>query len=605
MMKKMLKRWHRLKNIAAFGRLRIDLMILSFLCLVIAAALEGVSFGLLVPFLKQAAGLGTYEGWRNLPLVGGLLQKLNFDVITHRIEWLLVVIVCAVTWRVAMSYASAFLFYSATIRFEAVLRVEAYKKVLNYGCIFFDGVQKGEIHNVLMRFTQEVSDLMKHFFGLCTNALFVFIYLVVLLNVSLSLSLTAIAVAPIFYLLLKKIFRAIQVLFERILKNEQSGHAGSLDVFSNIKLIKAMGLENDAATSFGKSELCRAKDSVAGHALSIAVSPLQEILMTLGIALIIWISMTYYFKDDSSFLIKLLVSLLLFRRALGGLAGIFGVYPQVIRRIPFVQKFDDLISEVNKEVLKAGDRKLNDIRQGITYSDVTMCYEPNRPVLNNISFYVPAGSFTAIVGASGSGKSTLVELLPRFYEHQKGEIIIDGVPIREFSVASLRRAIGFVSQDTLVLNDTIYNNIIYAKSNATESEVLEVAEHSKVLDFTKNFPDGLHTNIGDKGVKLSGGELQRLAIARVMLRKPQILILDEATSALDSVSECMIQEALSNLTKGRTTIAVAHRLSTIRHADQILVINQGRIVERGSMEELQAHKGLFYQYWQAQNQQNT
>lgn len=589
-----------LKSLIALGQLRVDLMLVSFILLLIAAMFEGFSFGLLVPFLKQAAGMGAYEGWKNIPLLGEALKRLHFETIAHRIDLILCIIVFSVILRQVTSYVSQVLFYSATSMFEAKLRIAGYQKLLNYGCSFFDNTKKGEIHNTLMRFTQEVAELMRQLFGLCHNLFFLVMYLFVLINVSIPLSLTAIAIAPLTYGLLRPIFNIIHGLYKKILQREQKSHGLSFDVFSNIKLVKAMGREVDEANLFKEQESDRARDSIQAYSLYLLTGPLQEVLMTMGIAGIIWVSFNWFFKDDPGFLIKLIVSLLLFRRVLGSLNSFLSSYPQLIRRLPFVREYRELVEPSNKMIVSSGIKPFESIKKGIEYRNVSMGYSATQPVLKDISFYVPVGSFTAIVGASGTGKSTLVELLPRFYEYQAGTILIDDTPIQDFSLESLRQAIGFVSQDTLVLNNTIYNNILYAKRDATKEEVMMAAKMAKVADFTKNLPDGLLTHIGDKGVKLSGGELQRLSIARIILRKPRILILDEATSALDSVSEQMIQEALNDLTQGRTTIAIAHRLSTIRHADQILVMSQGQIAESGTLDELLIRKGLFYQYWQAQ-----
>ena len=588
------------RKITAMGQLRLDLMAASFVLLMATSVFEGFSFGLLVPFLKQASGLGAYEGWKAIPFLGDILLTFHFESIANRIDLILCVIVSAVVLRQVFSYTSQVLFYSATSIFESKLRISGYETLLNYGCSFFDGVKKGQMQNTLMRFTQEVADLMRETFGLLQNMFFLIIYIIVLLSISVSLSLTALAIAPVFYFLLRTLFKTIHQLYKRILQQEQKSHGLSLDVFSNIKLVKAMGKEKDEAVNFRRQESGRARDNILAYSLYLLISPLQEILTTVGIGVIIWVSFAYYFKDDPSFLIKLIVSLLLFRRALGVLNSIFSNYPQVIRRLPFVREYQELMDVSMKGVVISGRKTFDQLGQSIEYRNVSMGYSKDQEVLKDISFVVPAGSFTAIVGASGTGKSTLVELLPRFYEYQSGEILIDDISIRQFSVESLRQSVGFVSQDTLVLNDTIFNNILYAKSGATNEEVFDAAEKANVTPFVRKLPDGFQTPIGDKGVKLSGGELQRLAIARVILRKPKILILDEATSALDSVSEQMIQAALNNLTKNRTTIAIAHRLSTVRNADQILVMDQGRIIERGTHEELLRARGLFYRYWQAQ-----
>lgn len=602
-MTKLVKQLSSWRELFSLGQLRFRWLALSLALLFIATIFEGFSFGLLIPFLKQAAGMGTYEGWRNIAVIGPLLQKINFESLSSRVDYLLIVIVLAVIIRQAASYSSQLLYYIAVQLFETRLRMVAYERILSYGCSFFDNVKKGEIHNTLMRFTQEIADLCRHSFTLLQALFFVTIYLIVLVNISLPLSVTAIAMAPLFYFLLRVLFKSIHRFYKKILKQEQSAHGFSFDIFSNIKLVKSMGREKDERDKFNQHERGRCRDSVLAYSLYLLIPPLQEILMTIGIGSIIWIALNYYLKDDSSFLIKLIVSLLLFRRAVGVLNNFFSNVPQVIRRLPYVQEYERLVDPSKKGIVISKGQALQDIKKGIEYREVSMSYAEtsNETVLHNISLFIPAGSFTAVVGTSGAGKSTLMELLPRFYDYQKGDILIDGVSLREFDMQSLRASIGFISQDTLVLNDTIYNNIRYAKPNASEEEIKEAAEKARVSDFIKNLPDGIHAFIGDKGVRLSGGELQRLAVARVILRKPKILLLDEATSALDSVSEQLIQESLEEIASNCTTIAIAHRLSTIRHATQVVVLEQGRIVECGKPEDLIAKKeGRFSRYWQAQ-----
>ncbi len=582
------------------GKLRTGYLAVSFALLLFAAAFEGFSFGLIVPFLKQAAGMGFYEGWRTLPVAGPVLKFLHFERLAGRFGWLLLIIVMAVFVRQAATYASQALYGFVTLSLEKELRITGYKKLLRYGCSFFDTTSKGKIHNVLMRFTQEVSLFLGALFFTWQNIFFSIVYIFVLYQVSPQLCLISFIVAPLFYLSLRGFIRMVHRLYRDILKNEQAGHALSLDVFSNIKLIKALGREPLEAEAFEKLERMRARDRVLANTVQCLTGTLHEVLMALGIAVMIWISFTYYFKNDPAFLIKLIVSLMLFRRALSTVNSLIGNTPLVLKHYPFVNELQRMFDEKDKDIVSQGRISLRSIERGIEYDRVSMRYA-GAEILKETTCVLPAGRFTAIVGASGAGKTTLVELLPRFYEFQKGDIRIDGTSIRDYDLASLRGKMGFVSQETLVLNDSILNNILFARPESSRQEVLEAARKAYVLEFADRLEQGIDTTVGDRGVKLSGGELQRLSIARVILRNPMILILDEATSALDSVSEQLIQEALDHLAQGRTTIAIAHRLSTIRNADWILVMDQGRIAEQGKLEDLLNQKGLFYRYWQAQH----
>ena len=236
----------------------------------------------------------------------------------------------------------------------------------------------------------------------------------------------------------------------------------------------------------------------------------------------------------------------------------------------------------------------------VRFDQVDFAYDPDRQILHKVDFAVPAGGTLAVVGPSGAGKSTLARLLFRFYDATGGRILIDGQPIREVDQTSLRRAIGIVPQDTVLFNDTIGYNIAYGREGATQDEVIDAARGASIHDFIVSLPQGYDTKVGERGLKLSGGEKQRVAIARTLLKDPQLLILDEATSALDSRTEAAIQETLGRLAERRTTIIVAHRLSTIVHADEIIVLDKGRIVERGTHASLVAHGGLYAEMWARQ-----
>ena len=239
---------------------------------------------------------------------------------------------------------------------------------------------------------------------------------------------------------------------------------------------------------------------------------------------------------------------------------------------------------------------------GVSFEQVSFGYDPRRPILEGLSFTVPAGRTVAIVGASGAGKSTISRLLLRFYDVDQGRIIIDGQDIREVSQNSLRAAIGTVPQDTVLFNDTIYYNIAYGRADATPAEVEEAARLARIHDFAAALPDGYQTIVGERGLKLSGGEKQRVAIARTILKKPDILLFDEATSALDSHTEKDIQESLRTLSADRTTLVIAHRLSTVVDADEIIVLDAGHVLERGRHRELLAAKGLYADMWAKQQE---
>lgn len=264
------------------------------------------------------------------------------------------------------------------------------------------------------------------------------------------------------------------------------------------------------------------------------------------------------------------------------------------------KRFDEVMREIPDIKEKPNAYELNDVKGDIEFDDVSFAYEDGKDVLQDINLKIPAGKSLALVGPSGGGKTTICSLIPRFYDPTSGIIKIDGKDIRDFTLESLRKSVGVVQQDVYLFDGTIAQNIAYGKPGATEEEILTAARKANLADFLNGLEDGIYTEIGERGTRLSGGQKQRISIARIFLKDPKILILDEATSALDNESEAVVQEALTELSKGRTCLTIAHRLSTIKNVDEIMVIDENGISEKGTHEELMAKGGTYAEYYNLQ-----
>jgi ATP-binding cassette subfamily B protein len=381
----------------------------------------------------------------------------------------------------------------------------------------------------------------------------------------------------------------------------------AIDSLLNFETVKYFGNESFEARRYDEN-LVRYQAAAIKSQKSLSLLNVgQQFIIGVGLVLILWRSTVGVANGSMTLGDLVLVNTLMIQLYIPlNFLGV--IYREIKQSLTDLDRMFTLLM-ADREIADAPGAPalvITDLTQGpeVRFERVRFHYESNRTILHDLSFTIPAGTVTAVVGRSGAGKSTLARLLFRFYDVQSGAILIDGQDIKQVQQASLRQSIGIVPQDTVLFNDTIAYNIAYGRPGASETDIQSAARAAQMDQFIAHLPDGYNTQVGERGLKLSGGEKQRVAIARTLLKKPAMLIFDEATSALDSKTERALQEELKGLARNHTTLIIAHRLSTIVHADQILVMDQGQIVERGSHAELIAKQGTYAQMWNMQKRQD-
>ncbi|MGH6611931.1 MAG: ABCB family ABC transporter ATP-binding protein/permease [Burkholderiaceae bacterium] len=383
---------------------------------------------------------------------------------------------------------------------------------------------------------------------------------------------------------------------------ESKAHSRAVDSLLNFETVKYFGNENYEARRYDETLADSQRTAILSQQSLNALNAGQQVIIAIALTLILWRAALGVVEGRMSIGDLVLVNAFMIQLYIPmNFLGV--IYREIKQSLADMDRMFVLL-EQNREIEDAPDAKPLAVRSAeVRFEHVNFAYDHRRRVLHDVTFSIPGGSTTAVVGATGSGKSTLARLLFRFYDVDGGRVLIDGQDVRTLTQESLRAAIGIVPQDTVLFNDTIEYNIAYGRPGACHEEIVSAARAAHIHDFIESLPDKYQTRVGERGLKLSGGEKQRVAIARTLLKDPAILVFDEATSALDSRTERVIQQELENIAKSRTTLVIAHRLSTVVHADQIVVMDHGHIVERGTHDELLARRGVYASMWEIQSRE--
>jgi ATP-binding cassette, subfamily B, bacterial MsbA len=575
--------------------------IIALTCTLLAALFEGTTVGLIASFLQvlttpEKPPIETGIAWFDTSL---LATKASPEARIYRLS---AFILTAIWVRTILNYFG--LYYSRIAQSNLCdrIRTRLFEQLQSLSLSYYSTSRSGDLIN---SFTTEIAHI-KQFFNifsaLITKSSTLVAYVVSMFWLSWQLTLAAVALYLLLSVGLSYLIARVREASFAVPKANGELASVAIQFINGIRTVKGSASENFERKRFYQASIgvIQAEDRVA--TISASVQPLAEgVGSTILIFMVILAFNLFVFKGGLH-TGSLLTFMFVIFRMMPLVSQVNGMRESLSRFQGSIASIKELLQTSDKPYLDNGYRQFTGLEKQINFSLVDFGYEPSSLVLEDIDLTIEKGQVTALVGGSGAGKSTLVDLVARFYDPTQGCILLDGQNLKNFDIASVRRKMAIVSQDTFIFNASVRANIAYGIEEISEESIWQAAQLAHAVEFIQELPDGINTVLGDRGVRLSGGQRQRIAIARALLRNPDILILDEATSALDSVTEKLIQESLEKLSKGRTVIAIAHRLSTIANADKVVVLEQGRIVEEGSYRDLLENKGELWNYHQMQHQ---
>ena len=587
-------------------------IVATFLLNVLAMLFNLISFGTIIPILQILFGMTeSAHSYTDLSTTSGLTEWVNAvkDNAMYYIEqmitehgattalmWIAMFLVCATFVKAGVTFAAAATLVPIRTGVLRDIRNQIYRKMVSLPIGYYSEERKGDI---LSRMTNDVAEveasIMSSLEMLFKNPVLIIGYMTVLFAMSWRLTLFVIILLPFSGYLIGLIGKTLK---KRSLKGqEQTGDLLSQieETLGGLRVVKAFNAEGKLTERFARlNERIRKTFNVV-HMRYFLAHPVSEFLGTAVVAILLWYGGYLILEGKGSLTApEFIYYLVIFYSIIQPFKDLSRATYSVHKGMASLQRIDEILKAENPLHDKEGALPITEFRHSIRLDHVWFRYQ-EKWILEDICLEIPKGKTIALVGQSGSGKSTLVDLIPRFYDVQRGSITVDGTDVRDLRLHDLRELMGNVNQEAILFNDTFYNNITFGVDGRpfTKEDVEQAAKIANAHEFIMATEHGYDTNIGDRGSKLSGGQRQRVSIARAVMKNPPILILDEATSALDTESERLVQKAIENLMKNRTAIVIAHRLSTIKSADEICVMQEGRIVEHGRHDELIALNGYY------------
>ncbi|NET73676.1 MAG: ATP-binding cassette domain-containing protein [Sphaerospermopsis sp. SIO1G2] len=594
------------KNILLrFARPYPGLILITILLGFSGALFNGVSTALIVPVILKIIGQEV-----NLKGGPGILQFIisPFDNLpeTYRAGAMAGAILGIIALKNLATYSSSLMSSTLTRMIVSDMRETGVDILLKVDIDYYNKMKIGDLINRLGAEINKASGFINNGIRLVSLVITILVFVVLLLSISWQLTIAATPVMMTLVFINQYFINQSKKFGKEISEFSKLYSIAVIEVLNGVRLVKSTSNESKEYEKISNLIRVREKSDFKAQANSQAISPLSEVIGIACLMMIVFLSKNLFAEQlalVSTILLTYLVLLLRLLPLISQLNNIRSSFAVISASMDIV---GDFLRRDNKTFMPNGTLIYTRLQTGIHFNNISFQY-PNheRQILKDVDLYLPRGQTLALVGGSGAGKSTLADLLPRFYDPSSGCIAFDDTDLREFDLASVRKNMGIVSQDTFLFNDSVRNNIAYSQPDATEEEIITAARLANAYEFINKLPQQFDTIIGDRGVMLSGGQKQRLAIARALLQNPEILILDEATSALDTVSERLVQSAIDQLSRDRTTLVIAHRLSTVRKADKIAVLDQGRVVETGTHEELLQKGGYYSQLHSMQFAKNT